>query len=560
NQQGFVLDGAGAFVEIGDGAAGNVAGGDFTVSLWVNFAGTTGEQVLIEKWAQGTRAGWSLAKSADHRLRLTLGNGAGEEAVVESAPLGFTAGRWLPVAARRQGNQFALFTNGVVVASGSHALDLTSPATLKFGSHEGTGAFLNGRMDEVTLYRRALTDGEVASVAGGVSVAGPLTVTLNAGVLPDEWGNLNEGATVAFAAIGQEGAVYFEAEPEPSTGAVRLARSSLGSPFLFHGQYFDYDSGLVYLRARFYDPFSGMFLAPDPLGYEDSVNLYAGMGNNPVTFRDPSGLKWGGPGIAAGWERAWKFKGSTAMSRGGPGASLRHMDHWTPNAMPTRGGAIASGFENAWKYDAQMAKGARGRGRGAYRPEAYSDPSTFVSRSLDSAAQKKGPAPKLMLGKQDKNNIPYAMKAHPLEGHQDIVAHGKFRETKDGKQVFFVEGPNGEELDVKAFADLVRNHPERDPELSIRLLVCNAGADQFAADFAREMQTKVMAANRFVWPDAQGLVVVSSTAPFKRGLLPRNVMPGKVGSKGFDPNLSYKGLEGDGQWLTWDASGSLITE
>jgi hypothetical protein len=34
-----------------------------------------------------------------------------------------------------------------------------------------------------------------------------------------------------------------------------------------------------------------MFLEPDPLGYEDSVNLYAGLGNNPVTLRDPSGLK-----------------------------------------------------------------------------------------------------------------------------------------------------------------------------------------------------------------------------------------------------------------------------
>jgi len=69
-----------------------------------------------------------------------------------------------------------------------------------------------------------------------------------------------------------------------------VARSSIGSPFLFHGQYFDYDTGLIYLRTRFYDPYSGMFFEPDPLGYEDSVNLYAGMKNNPVGFRDPSGL------------------------------------------------------------------------------------------------------------------------------------------------------------------------------------------------------------------------------------------------------------------------------
>jgi hypothetical protein len=33
-----------------------------------------------------------------------------------------------------------------------------------------------------------------------------------------------------------------------------------------------------------------MFLEPDPAGYEDSVNHYAGLANNPVSRRDPSGL------------------------------------------------------------------------------------------------------------------------------------------------------------------------------------------------------------------------------------------------------------------------------
>ena len=76
-----------------------------------------------------------------------------------------------------------------------------------------------------------------------------------------------------------------------NTAPVQTARSSVGSPFLFHGQYFDYDTGLLYLRSRFYDPFSGMFLEPDPLGYEDSVNPYAGFGNNPASLCDPSGTR-----------------------------------------------------------------------------------------------------------------------------------------------------------------------------------------------------------------------------------------------------------------------------
>ncbi len=48
-------------------------------------------------------------------------------------------------------------------------------------------------------------------------------------------------------------------------------------------------SGLVYLRARWYDPGTGSFLSPDPLGYQDSSNLYAFCGGDPVNCSDPTG-------------------------------------------------------------------------------------------------------------------------------------------------------------------------------------------------------------------------------------------------------------------------------
>jgi RHS repeat-associated protein len=44
-----------------------------------------------------------------------------------------------------------------------------------------------------------------------------------------------------------------------------------------------------YVRARWYDPGTGTFLTPDPLGYRDSSNLYAFAGGDPVNGRDPSG-------------------------------------------------------------------------------------------------------------------------------------------------------------------------------------------------------------------------------------------------------------------------------
>lgn len=292
-QQAFALNGAGAYVEITNTSAVNFGSGDFTVSSWVNFNTTGGEQVLVEKWSQSASTGWSLEKRQDQRLRLLLGNGAGATSLIEtSAPLNFPTNTWIQIAARRQGDQFTLFTNGVAVAVGSQTVSLSSSATLKFGSREGSSLFFNGRIDEVTIFSRALSDQEIVSVAGGVGLPGPVTVTFNDGTVMDEWGNLNEQEKIDFMLVDEPGTIFYSAQPAPETGASSVARSSVGSSFLFHGQYFDYDTGLIYLRARFYDPFSGMFLEPDPLGYEDSVNLYAGMGNNPVGYRDPSGLNY----------------------------------------------------------------------------------------------------------------------------------------------------------------------------------------------------------------------------------------------------------------------------
>jgi hypothetical protein len=46
-----------------------------------------------------------------------------------------------------------------------------------------------------------------------------------------------------------------------------------------------------YVRARWYDPTTETFLSPDPMGYEDSSNLYAFAGGDPVNGRDPTGTQ-----------------------------------------------------------------------------------------------------------------------------------------------------------------------------------------------------------------------------------------------------------------------------
>ncbi|MGK2860042.1 MAG: Ig-like domain-containing protein [Thermoanaerobaculia bacterium] len=67
-------------------------------------------------------------------------------------------------------------------------------------------------------------------------------------------------------------------------------------------------TGLVYARARWYDPATGSFLSPDPMGYTDSSNLYSFAGGDPVNRRDPLGLMSGSDdeGGAEETPSAWK--------------------------------------------------------------------------------------------------------------------------------------------------------------------------------------------------------------------------------------------------------------
>lgn len=147
--------------------------GDFTVQVWVNHRSLTREQTLIEKFTGASGPGWTLSRISSDQLQFYSG---GQAVNVFGLSPNFTVG-WHHIVVRREGEDLDLLLDGSVKGSttlGAFGPSLNGLLVGKRNEGDGRNFSVDGLIDEVAIWSRALTDDDVITLYnGGAGMAIP---------------------------------------------------------------------------------------------------------------------------------------------------------------------------------------------------------------------------------------------------------------------------------------------------------------------------------------------------------------------------------------------------
>lgn len=191
----FLFNGVDSRIVIGDPANGDLdmLGGPLSISLWVlTTESALSSLVTKQNTAIPNSSGdYNLDMNASGQARMAMGFGGGQgEARVSNTLV--NDGAWHHVVAIYSPNSIDLYVDGVLATSGSNSISaplvlLDSPQPLQFGIAVPDTTPHNGRLDDIGIWNRALSDAEVTGLytGSGVGVAESLTASPELRVFPN---------------------------------------------------------------------------------------------------------------------------------------------------------------------------------------------------------------------------------------------------------------------------------------------------------------------------------------------------------------------------------------
>jgi hypothetical protein len=162
---------------------------DFTVTMWVKTTDTAGNaggqwwsgKGLVDGWSGSIGPDWGTA-IVSGKFALGVGSVNGDTTVASSANI--NDGAWHHLAATRNNTTGAMqvYVDGVLRGSGTGPTgSRTLPTVLCIGALQPGSNYLNGTLDDVRLFNRILTAGDIAALASGQPLAAPQNVTATPG-------------------------------------------------------------------------------------------------------------------------------------------------------------------------------------------------------------------------------------------------------------------------------------------------------------------------------------------------------------------------------------------
>jgi hypothetical protein len=160
-ERAFSLDGVNDYVSIPDDSSLDLVGTDFTIDFWLKT--TDPDALYLKKYPGLTGPGWGIAQGGSFATTLGFWDGT----AWRLSGVSVTTGNWVHIAVvgRISTSQLTWYINGAQGVTVPFTPIANTTAPLFFGTEVPGGAFhLNGLLDEVEIFNRALDQPEIQSI------------------------------------------------------------------------------------------------------------------------------------------------------------------------------------------------------------------------------------------------------------------------------------------------------------------------------------------------------------------------------------------------------------